>query len=51
MVSEGDKLEVLRTAPKRPANGLPFAVWMALAKAVPVQGVGWSGIGMLETGE
>ncbi len=51
MVCEGDKLEVLRTAPKRPANGLPFAVWMALAKAVPVQGVDWSGIGMLETGE
>jgi hypothetical protein len=35
MVSLDGKLEVIRTAPKRPANGLPFAVWMA--KAVPVQ--------------
>jgi hypothetical protein len=51
MVSVDGKLEVIRTAPKRSANGLPFAVWMALAKAVPVQGVDWSGIGMLETGE
>jgi hypothetical protein len=46
MVSVDGKLEVIRTAPKRPANGLPFAVWMALAKAVPVQGVDWSGSGM-----
>jgi hypothetical protein len=51
MVSQGGKLNVIRNAPKRPANGLPFAVWMALAKAVPVQGVVWSEIGMLETGE
>jgi hypothetical protein len=36
MVSADGKLNVIRTAPKRPANGLPFAVWMALAKAVPV---------------
>jgi hypothetical protein len=51
MVSQEGKLNVIRTAPKRPANGLPFAVWMALAKAMPMQGVDWSGIGMLETGE
>jgi hypothetical protein len=51
MVSQEGKLNVIRAAPKRPANGLPFAVWMALAKAVPVQGVDWSGFGMLETGE
>jgi hypothetical protein len=29
-------LEVLRVAPKRPSPRLPFAVWMALAKSVPV---------------
>jgi hypothetical protein len=40
MVSLDGKLEVIRTAPKWSANGLPFAVWMALAKAVPMQGVG-----------
>jgi hypothetical protein len=51
MISVNGKLEAIRTAPKRPANGLPFAVWMALARAVPVQGMDWSGIGMLETGE
>jgi hypothetical protein len=43
MVSLDGKLEVIRTVPKRPANGLPFAVWMALAKALPVQGM--SGVG------
>lgn len=46
MVSVDDKLKGLRTAPKRPADGLPFAVWMALANAVPVQGVAWSELGM-----
>jgi hypothetical protein len=46
MVSEEGKLTVLRPAPKRPSNGLPFAVWMALAKAVPVQRVDWSECGM-----
>jgi hypothetical protein len=51
MLSQEGKLKVIRTAPKRPANGLPFAVWMALAKAMPMQGVDWSGSGMLETGE
>jgi hypothetical protein len=51
MVSEGDKLEVLRTAPKRPANGLPFAVWMALAKTVPAQAVHWSGSGMSDANQ
>lgn len=29
-------LEVVRVAPKRPSPKLPFSVWMALAKAVPV---------------
>jgi hypothetical protein len=49
MVSLHGKLNVVRTAPKRTANGLPFAVWMALAKAVPVQRVDWSGSGMSDT--
>jgi hypothetical protein len=35
MSAEG-KLDVARMAPKRPTPELPFAVWMALAKAVPV---------------
>jgi hypothetical protein len=35
MVFANDKLEVVRTAPKREAKGLPFSVWMALAKATP----------------
>jgi hypothetical protein len=48
MVSVDGRLNVIRTAPKRPANGLPFAVWMALAKAVPIQGVGWAGSSMVD---
>jgi hypothetical protein len=36
MLAVNDCLEVLRVAPKRPSPRLPFAVWMALAKAVPV---------------
>lgn len=35
MAANGGELEVLRTAPKRPSQKLPFAVWMALAKAAP----------------
>jgi hypothetical protein len=35
MVFANDKLEVVRMAPKREAKGLPFSVWMALAKATP----------------
>lgn len=31
------KLEVVRSAPKRPAAQLPFSVWMALAKATPTR--------------
>jgi hypothetical protein len=38
MVQTSDKLEVLRPAPKRPIRQLPFAVWMALAKATPIKG-------------
>jgi hypothetical protein len=32
----GEGVEVIRMAPKRPFNQLPFWVWMALAKATPV---------------
>ena len=37
MVCMRNKLEVVRMAPKRPSRQLPFGVWMALAKATPVQ--------------
>ena len=36
MVLEDDKLVVTRNAPKRASEQLPFAVWMALAKATPL---------------
>jgi hypothetical protein len=37
MICQGGQLTVARAAPKRPARELPFGVWMALAKAVPLQ--------------
>jgi hypothetical protein len=37
MVYQSNQLEVMRMAPKRPAPELPFGVWMALAKAIPLQ--------------
>jgi len=37
MICFNGSLEVVRTAPKRPAEQLPFGVWMALAKATPVR--------------
>jgi hypothetical protein len=37
MVASDAGLEVLRSAPRR-ARRLPFAVWMALARATPVEG-------------
>lgn len=37
MVYQGNQLEVMRMAPKRPAPELPFGVGMALAKATPMQ--------------
>lgn len=39
------KLEVARSAPKRASKQLPFAVWMALAKATPVQALSWDAEG------
>jgi hypothetical protein len=40
MVLEQGRLVVARNAPRRTRNGLPFGVWMALAKAAPVQPAG-----------
>ncbi len=37
IAADADVLEVLRPAPRRPAQ-LPFAAWMALAKATPLPG-------------
>jgi hypothetical protein len=31
-------VEVLRQAPKRQSSGLPFGIWMVLAKAMPIRG-------------
>ena len=36
MLAEGERLSVLRNAPKRSIPDLPFAMWMALAKAAPM---------------
>ena len=37
MVAGSARIEVVRPAPKRPSPRLPFAVWMALAKAAPME--------------
>jgi hypothetical protein len=39
MVLEQSRLRVARPAPRRARTGLPFGVWMALAKATPVAGL------------
>lgn len=36
LIAEPDRLHVARNAAKRTARDLPFAIWMALAKAVPM---------------
>ena len=36
MMQDGVRLEVIRNAPKRAINDLPFSMWMALAKATPM---------------
>lgn len=36
MVLDGERLEVIRNAPKRGIPDLPFSMWMALAKARPL---------------
>lgn len=37
MVSQNERLEVLRNAPKRAVADLPFALWMVLAKSTPLR--------------
>jgi hypothetical protein len=37
MLYQNGRLETLRVAPKKPVAGLPFPMWMALAKANPVR--------------
>ena len=39
LVVEHDRLVLARAAPRRSRGGLPFGVWMALAKAAPVAGL------------
>lgn len=39
LVLEQGRLAVARAAPRRARQGLPFGVWMALAKATPVAGL------------
>src|SRR6187431_88966 len=39
LVVEGSRLQVARPAPKRARQGVPFGIWMALAKATPVAGL------------
>lgn len=41
------RLAVLRPAPQRPMERLPFGVWMALAKATPVAGLDEDAQGLL----
>lgn len=36
MVAQGERLVVARAAQRRSRNGLPFGVWMALAKSTPL---------------
>ena len=36
MVIHGERLIAARQAPRRSRNGLPFGVWMSLAKASPL---------------
>ena len=37
MFVNGERLEVIRNAPKRSAPNLPFSMWMALAKSQPLK--------------
>ena len=39
MLMQGQQLVVARAAPRRARKPLPFAVWLALAKATPVSGL------------
>lgn len=42
LADSGGRLELVRAAPKRPLADLPFALWMALAKATPLPSPAWS---------
>lgn len=44
---ENNRLIVVRTAPRRARQPLPFGVWMALAKATPVAGLNEGAQGLL----
>ena len=39
LLLQGERLVTARPAPRQPRQGLPFGVWMALAKATPVTGL------------
>lgn len=47
LVLEHGRLVVARAAPRRTREGLPFGVWMALAKATPIEGQGEDAQAML----
>ena len=51
LIAEADKLQVARNAAKRPAMELPFAIWMALAKATPHNSGEMPTTGDLKNGE
>ena len=36
LIAEPDRLHIARNAAKKTSRGLPFAIWMALAEAVPL---------------
>lgn len=39
LMADGSRLSVARAAPRRERKGLPFGLWMALARATPVSGL------------
>jgi hypothetical protein len=47
MMVEQSRLRVARAAPRRSRGGLPFGVWMALARATPVAGLDEDAQGLL----
>ena len=47
MVIQADRLVVARAAPRSSRQQLPFAVWIALAKATPVAGLDDDAQGLL----
>ena len=51
MMMEGERLKVAPAARRPARGGLPFGVWMALAKATPVAGLDEDSQAMLGSGE